>query len=1078
MLTDKSINLNSILRYASTTNIERGKIYYYQGRVVVTHVNGHNADCLVRGAQNNQVVFIEENDQLSFSCSCSFSKDGAICKHEVAAAYALLEYLHTHSRELWQMNFGLVLEMPKRRKPKQIAAQWMLFSLEHSQNGWTLTPYMLAYREIQESLLSLWTTGRVANKEALAQWFHTYPEELGNAKPYRSQYQSKPFLNASPEVIHLANILASVSTPASNYWYRSDNLSGKFIADSLSILLNTDAMVFLSKGSSPLDSLLFILDAPGKLSMLIEHREDGMHVEAKIKVGDEKISIQNSINFVSSSPPWVLAEDHFLFKLSEEHTQEFLDTFLENPNWVIPPEDESEFLDKYVPALSEVISLEGDEIKWEDIEGELVKRLYLSEVNGQVHVQLRFAYGGFEVGYDLELPEVSVVHKADELKFLRVYRYPKYEEETYRALSSTEFGLKRSEIPDVFLLRSKLHPLDFLMKKIPRLAQSGYEIYGEDAIKSVRVNRSMPTLKFNITSGIDWFDVKTVVNFGDIEVSLKEIRKAFRKKEQYIKLIDGSIGEIPIDWIDRYRNLFSFSEDTEGGLRFSSRHITMLDQLLEKVDDVQVDEEFQRRKQRLSNFSNIAIQELPQDFTGELRPYQKSGFDWLHFLHDYEFGGCLADDMGLGKTVQVLVFLQSLQERNSSHKTNLLVLPRSLLVNWQREASRFTPSLRVMEYFGLDRAKRMLEFDQYDLILTTYRIMYGDIEKLRNYPFYYAILDESQAIKNPLSETSKAARLLNAKHRLVLTGTPIENSTVELWSQFAFLNPGLLGSLDYFKGEFSNAIEKDQSQESAQFLRKTIFPFILRRTKEQVAPELPPRTERILYCDMEPNQRKVYNRTRDFYRGLILGMLEKDGFQNSRMKILEGLLRLRQICNHPRLVDANFHGESAKFELLLDTLKVIKEGNHKALVFSQFVEMLKLIKSAMDTDALPYVYLDGRTQDRQERVDTFQNDPTQSFFLISLKAGGFGLNLTAADYVIHVDPWWNPAVEVQASDRAHRIGQDKPVFIYKLIVRDSIEEKVLLLQERKRNLVDQLITTETSFFKSLNRQDVEDLFGS
>jgi non-specific serine/threonine protein kinase len=356
--------------------------------------------------------------------------------------------------------------------------------------------------------------------------------------------------------------------------------------------------------------------------------------------------------------------------------------------------------------------------------------------------------------------------------------------------------------------------------------------------------------------------------------------------------------------------------------------------------------------------------------------------------------------------------------------------------------------------------------------------MYGDIEKLRNYPFYYAILDESQAIKNPLSETSKAARLLNAKHRLVLTGTPIENSTVELWSQFAFLNPGLLGSLDYFKGEFSNAIEKDQSQESAQFLRKTIFPFILRRTKEQVAPELPPRTERILYCDMEPNQRKVYNRTRDFYRGLILGMLEKDGFQNSRMKILEGLLRLRQICNHPRLVDANFHGESAKFELLLDTFKVIKEGNHKALVFSQFVEMLKLIKSAMDTDALPYVYLDGRTQDRQERVDTFQNDPTQSFFLISLKAGGFGLNLTAADYVIHVDPWWNPAVEVQASDRAHRIGQDKPVFIYKLIVRDSIEEKVLLLQERKRNLVDQLITTETSFFKSLNRQDVEDLFGS
>jgi non-specific serine/threonine protein kinase len=377
---------------------------------------------------------------------------------------------------------------------------------------------------------------------------------------------------------------------------------------------------------------------------------------------------------------------------------------------------------------------------------------------------------------------------------------------------------------------------------------------------------------------------------------------------------------------------------------------------------------------------------------------------------------------------------------------------------------------------GNARKKDTAEFDQYDIILTTYGTMLRDVDLLRTYRFHYVILDESQAIKNPLAQSAKACRLLNSEHRLVMSGTPVENNTFELWSQIAFLTPGLLGSMEYFKREFALPIESKQDEATAQLLRKLVYPFILRRTKEQVAPELPPRTERILYTDMEPAQRKLYNQTRDRYRGILLGLIESEGFDNVRMKILEGLLRLRQICIHPVLVEPTYRGEAPKFELLFETLETLGAEQHKALIFSQFVETLHIVRKELDERHISYAYLDGKTRDRQQQVDTFQNDPQVRFFLISLKAGGLGLNLTAADYVIHLDPWWNPAVEMQANDRAHRIGQNKPIFIYKIIARDTVEEKILQLQDRKRALVNQLITNEASFFKSLTPDDVKVLF--
>jgi non-specific serine/threonine protein kinase len=430
----------------------------------------------------------------------------------------------------------------------------------------------------------------------------------------------------------------------------------------------------------------------------------------------------------------------------------------------------------------------------------------------------------------------------------------------------------------------------------------------------------------------------------------------------------------------------------------------------------------------------------------------------------------------LGKTVQVLAYLESQREQTRIRNAALLVVPKSLITNWQRESQKFTPGLRFLEYLGMSRSRDTSIFDEYDIVLTTYGTMLRDVEILRGYRFSHIILDESQAIKNPLAKSARAARLLNGEHRIVMTGTPVENNTFELWSQFAFLNPGLLGNMEYFKREFANPIESGGDEEAAALLRKLIHPFILRRTKEQVAPELPPRTERVVYTDMAPAQKKVYTQTRDRYRAELLGLIESEGLDDARMKVLEGLLRLRQIAIHPALVDRQYKGEAPKFELLMETLETLQAENHKALIFSQFVETLKLVRRELEERRIKYVYLDGQSPNRQSRVDLFQGDPSYPFFLISLKAGGVGLNLTAADYVIHLDPWWNPAVEIQASDRAHRIGQDKPVFVYKIITRDTVEEKILQLQERKRALVKSIIATEASFFKSLTKDDVKSLF--
>ncbi|HEY2728137.1 MAG TPA: DEAD/DEAH box helicase, partial [Parafilimonas sp.] len=486
----------------------------------------------------------------------------------------------------------------------------------------------------------------------------------------------------------------------------------------------------------------------------------------------------------------------------------------------------------------------------------------------------------------------------------------------------------------------------------------------------------------------------------------------------------------------------------------------------------------EEKYERLKEHHTVKQIEPPQHLQNILRPYQVSGFQWLNYLSEVAWGGILADDMGLGKTVQALSFLHHFKKTNGKLRA-LVVCPTTLIFNWENEIKKFTPSLSWYIHHGSGRSQQLAQYESADIVITTYGTLRSDIQLFITSAFDCVVLDESQAIKNPQSKVTKAASLLNAKNRLCMSGTPLQNNTFDMYAQMNFLNPGMLGSMEFFRQEFAIPIDKFGEKEQKEHLRKLLYPFILRRTKEQVAKDLPEKSEMILFCEMNDEQRKIYDAYRNDYRDKILGVVEDKGVNKSQLTILQGLMKLRQICDSPAIVndEEKYPNVSVKLEELG---REISEniGNHKALVFSQFLGMLALIREKMKELEIDYEYFDGSTSapDREKAIQRFQNDENCRVFLISLKAGGVGLNLTAADYVYIVDPWWNPAVEQQAIDRTHRIGQTKNIFAYRMICKDTVEDKIIKLQERKRALAAELITDDTSFVKALTREDVEYLF--
>jgi hypothetical protein len=588
-----------------------------------------------------------------------------------------------------------------------------------------------------------------------------------------------------------------------------------------------------------------------------------------------------------------------------------------------------------------------------------------------------------------------------------------------------------------------------------------------------KVFRQPGTFQMEVSSGVDWFELHGSVEYGDTSAKLPELLEALRRGEEMVKLGDGTFGFLPEEWLRRIGMFAGMGTPTEGHIRFRRSQAGLLDALLAAQPEVSFDEVFSVARDELRSFQSIAPLPQPEGFVGRLRDYQREGVGWMDFLRRFSFGGCLADDMGVGKTAQVLALLESRRELRASGREmgpSLVVVPRSLLFNWMQEAERFTPQLRVLDYTGLSRDAS--DFSSYHLILTTYGTLRRDAVRLKDVQFDYVILDEAQAVKNAGTESAKAVRLLQSEHRLALSGTPVENHLGELWSLFEFLNPGMLGAASVFKR--ANGAGRVVDEDTRQLLSHALRPFILRRTKDQVARELPAKTEQTIYCELEPAQRKLYNELRQHYRDSLLQRIEKQGLAKSKIMVLEALLRLRQAACHPGLIDINRSGEtSAKLEALLAQLREVLDAGHKALVFSQFTSFLKIVRDRLDGEKVVYEYLDGKTRNRQACVERFQNDADCKLFLISLKAGGLGLNLTAAEYVFLLDPWWNPAVEAQAVDRAHRIGQTRSVFAYRLIARDTVEEKVLELQKTKKDLAAAIIGQDNALIRNLRREDLE-----
>jgi non-specific serine/threonine protein kinase len=603
-------------------------------------------------------------------------------------------------------------------------------------------------------------------------------------------------------------------------------------------------------------------------------------------------------------------------------------------------------------------------------------------------------------------------------------------------------------------------------------------VYGFDALKHFRFNTAKPSTKIFISSNTDWFDAKVQISFGEQQVTVDDIKQALVNKQQYVQLQDGTLGILPEEWIKKYALLFRVGEGKSTSIKLSKYHFSVIEELYNERNEEELFFQLEEKYEKLKE--NYAIKDIapPAHLKPILRPYQESGFQWLNYLREVQWGGILADDMGLGKTIQTLSFMCHLKEELGSLKA-LVVCPTTLMYNWQNEITKFAPNLTFYIHHGGSRLRENLQQDHIDVIITTYGTLRSDIKQFVDMNLDYVVLDESQAIKNPSSKVAKAACLLRAKNRLCLSGTPLQNNTFDIFAQMNFLNPGMLGSVEFFKQEFAVPIDKFGEKEQKEHLRKLLYPFILRRTKEQVAKDLPEKQEMVLFCEMGDEQRKIYDAFRNDFREKILGTVDAQGVGKSQLTILQGLMKLRQICDSPYIMNEQerYPNVSVKLE---EIGREITEniGNHKALVFSQFLGMLALIKQRLQELGVAYEYFDGSTSatDREKAIQNFQNNEECRVFLISLKAGGVGLNLTAADYVYIVDPWWNPAVEQQAIDRTHRIGQTKNVFAYRMICTDTVEDKILKLQERKRALARDLITDDDGFVKSLTREDVEYLF--
>lgn len=854
----------------------------------------------------------------------------------------------------------------------------------------------------------------------------------------------------------------------------------KRLSEVLEVLKTKNSLYLTDNDGWPAERRIDIAASPSTVLFHFRRNDQETRYFPTIKYQDMRIDFMfKDAQVISNQPAWLLLNDMIYFFEQDIEGKKLL-PFLNKRFITIPKATEETYFEKFVTPLIEKyhVYAEGFDIKTAKFNPvPTLKVIYVE--NGISQIQLYFKYGAhvFSMGSEKKVT-VRLSKEEDNYTFTRIKRDTAFEKLHFNLLIG--MGLKKVSSLFYNLEVSDQHPeeinayaiLNWINEHIIELTGKGFEIEPQTGTKKFLFATNK--IDFEVKEDNDWFDINAIVYFGIHPIPFISLKQHILHKKREFTLPDGSIAIIPEKWFTQYGSLFSLSDGSKN-LRLKKHHIGLINELAE---DGIASVTLSRKLEKLNNFDNIADVQMPVNFKGDLRSYQKAGYNWFSFLREYNFGGCLADDMGLGKTIQTLAMLQKLKEedeQNATHSTSLIIMPTSLIYNWLNEAKKFTPDLKIHAHTGTARDKDVSIFANYDIIITTYGITRVDVDILISFYFNYIILDESQNIKNPSSKSFKAVKALKSKNKLILSGTPVENSVGDLWTQLTFLNPGLLGTQSFFNDEYVQAIEKRKDEEKSRKLQAIIKPFVLRRTKEQVAAELPSKTEQIFYCNMSEDQASYYEKTKSAYRNDLLSSMDDGTFKKKQVQLLQGLTALRQLANHPIMIDDTYDSDSGKFENVIHTLDNVLKGGHKVLIFSQFVKHLSIFKKYFERESIPFTYLDGSTKNRGEIVADFQKNPDLKVFLISIKAGGVGLNLTQADYVFILDPWWNPAVEQQAIDRTHRIGQEKKVFIYKFIAKDTVEEKILALQNRKKRLASSLITTEESFIKSLSKDDIREI---
>lgn len=854
--------------------------------------------------------------------------------------------------------------------------------------------------------------------------------------------------------------------------------------------------LFLAKDKNFTHTPIQIAEEKAGILFHFRRSELGTNYFATIKLGDQKISFsQNESDLIINEPAWLLCNKQLItFKKDTDGNK--IKPFLLKKFISVPRQSEAVYFEKFVKPLVENYDVyaEGFEIKTEQYRAFPILKLTNFGEKG-LCAGLYFNYGPYQFPYhSAKMVSVSLEKKLDNYIFHRIKRSKSWENIIVKVLSQMGLTLYEGSLFVPANHRESL--ISLLNRNRPEIAEQGMVIDQSNLNRTYHIGES--NVSFKISKNKDWFDLEAVVKFGDIEIPFMKLKQYILSGNREFELPDRSIAIIPEEWFTRFSSLFDFADNKSEHLQIKKYHFGLLEGLFEE-------EEFSS-SENIVPFDKNKSYPLPTGLKATLRPYQIDGYKWLRYMSEQHFGACLADDMGLGKTIQVLAYLQYRKEScepipisghspaqeaalqaqlnlfqsgqtevknapvgEGMHACSLVVVPTSLIYNWVSEAKAHT-HLKVYVHTGFNRTRLVKEVCKlYDLIVSSYGTVRNDIDLFSQIEFNAIVLDESQAIKNPSSQTASSVNQLRARHKIVMTGTPVENSITDLWSQINFLNPGILGPFNYFSKKFVSSIEKEGNEEDTKHLKNIVRPFILRRTKDQVATDLPNKTEKIVYCEMSEEQKQKYESIKSLFRNELLNSIHENGFKKSNFMILNGLIKLRQIANHPVLADADYLGLSGKFEQITQSLHNVLESGHKVLVFSQFVQHLALIKTYLDGQGLPYYYIAGNVpaMERKQLVDKFQNKSEAAIFLISLKAGGTGLNLTAADYVFLLDPWWNPAVERQAMDRTHRIGQNKPVFVYKFITKDTIEEKIVNLQEKKQKVSDDILDTEAHFVNNL-----------